>query len=357
MDNENTNNPGDIESVFNSGVLLDERSDKEKLKDYKIEELVSSIAPVSWVEKLESSWRKFPIFNQDGSGSCVAQTMAKLMGILYWLKNGVYVHFSATHIFKRRINKPSSGMGGVDVFSIAQKGVTLEVLVPSQNMNDSQMDNTVIEKYKEEVGSVFKIGKYIMLPIKDIETVASVIQTTGKGVMLWFYFDINEWNKVPKIINPNLDKSALKTCRHSLTGVDFTLYEGKKSIIIEDSWGFWSGFSGQRVINEDFFKERNFFAAYPMNFVFEEATITKPKHYFLIDLQFSQTSDEIKMLQDILKYEGLFPTNADSTGYYGSVTKKAVQNFQLKYGIVKETDAGYGRVGPKTRAKLNVLYN
>jgi len=47
------------------------------------------------------------------------------------------------------------------------------------------------------------------------------------------------------------------------------------------------------------------------------------------------------------------------TGYFGPLTEKAVQRFQLKYKIVNsktpESDPGYGYVGPKTRGKLNEL--
>ena len=49
-------------------------------------------------------------------------------------------------------------MNGVDAFNIARKGVTLEELVPSQNMNDATMDGIEVQKYKEEVGEIFKIG-------------------------------------------------------------------------------------------------------------------------------------------------------------------------------------------------------
>jgi len=76
------------------------------------------------------------------------------------------------------------GMAGVDAFNIARKGVTLEELVPSQDMTDPQMDGAEIPQYKQDVGSVFKIGNYVSLPIKDIDTIASVIQTTNKGMMV-----------------------------------------------------------------------------------------------------------------------------------------------------------------------------
>jgi len=361
------------EPQFQSGALLDTRTEEAKLSDYKFEELVVSINPVNWIEKVQGAWRRFPIFNQDGSSSCVAQTLAKLLGILYYLKNQLYVHFSATHIYQRRANKPSSGMMGVDALSIGKQGVTLEELVPSQNMNDSQMDNTQIPQYKKDVGSVFKIGNYVILPVKDIDTIASVIQTTEKGVMVWFYFQGNEWTDVPEIKNPNLNLYAASTGRHSVTAVDFTMYAGEKALIIEDSWGKFAGLQGQRVIRESFFKARNFFAAYPITFKFEDQTVPppvppqpvppvnpKPKYNFTKVLTFGMSDPDVKVLQDILKYEGTFPKNVNSTGYYGSITAKGVFNFQIKHKVasLSELQSLKGRrVGDKTKAKLNSLYN
>jgi hypothetical protein len=69
-----------------TGALVDTRTKAEKEKDYFFAEVVASANPVDWVEKKESEWRSFPIFNQNGSGSCVAQTMAKMLGVMLWLK-------------------------------------------------------------------------------------------------------------------------------------------------------------------------------------------------------------------------------------------------------------------------------
>ena len=48
-------------------------------------------------------------------------------------------------------------------------------------------------------------------------------------------------------------------------------------------------------------------------------------------------------------------SKGNETDFFGGLTTKAVQKFQVKYGIAKEGDEGYGQVGPKTRAKLNQL--
>lgn len=49
----------------------------------------------------------------------------------------------------------------------------------------------------------------------------------------------------------------------------------------------------------------------------------------------------------------------NETNYFGSLTEKAVQKFQAKYGIVSSgypNTTGFGHVGPKTRTKLNEVF-
>jgi hypothetical protein len=343
--------------IFNNGAHIDTRPESEQIKDWQQKEVVASSGVVQWVEKPPHTWRKFPIFNQNGSGSCVAQTEAKEIGIMRQLKDGNYVHFSATHIYQQRANKPQGGMGAIDARKILTKGATLEVLTPSQMMTDSQMDSATVEPYKQEVGKVFSVPNYLEIPFKDIDAVASTIQATKKGVMVWFYFNNDgEWTEVPVVKDPNLNLNAPSTNRHSVTAVDFTLYAGQKALIIEDSWGPGTGMGGQRVITEAFFKARNWYASYLINFQYEVPPVQKPHHVFLVDLEFGQTNDEVRALQECLKFEALFPANAEITGYFGAITKDSVQKFQIKYNITTAGGAGYGRVGPKTRAKLNEIY-
>lgn len=350
--------------TFINGASIDTRPDSEKEKDYKQIELVASLAPTPWREKPQSEWRSFPIFDQNGSGSCVAQSEAKELGIMRWLKNQNegYVHFSATDIYQRRANKPAPGMAAIDARKIAAQGVTLEVLTPSQNMTDMQMDTMPVEAYKREVGKVFAAPQYLDMNVKDIEAVASTIHTTGKGVMVWFYFQGDEWTDRPVVKNPALDLNAAATLRHSVCAVDFTLVGGKKALIIEDSWGIGAGVGGRRVIDEDFYRSRNWFAGYLMNFKFDQQSIPRPFHRFDRNLAFSPTftiDTDVRKLQDILKYEGMFPANTESSGYYGAITAKSVLAWQKLHKVASdsELDPLQGKtVGPKTRTVLNSIY-
>jgi hypothetical protein len=343
------------------GALIDQRSEAEKLKDFRFEEIVASAAPVNWVEKTPDQWRSFPIFDQGTSGSCVAQTLKKMLGVYIWLSTNYFVPLSASHIYQRRKNRPADGMGSPDAFEIVRRGTTLEQFAPSEKMNDAQMDNVVVKPFMEQIGTIFKIGNYITLPVGDIETVASIIQSTGKAVMVWFYFSSGvtpkEWVDVPVVQYPDLQINApTGVARHSVAAVDFCLYKGKKALIIEDSWGLDKAIDGRRIITEDFFKKRNWFAAHFMNFAFEDQVVSptpKPHHVFNVNLAFGQTSPEVKALQECLRYEGLFPANIVPSGYYGAITAKAVEAFQTKHGIAPTAP---NNVGVLTRSALNLIY-
>ncbi len=168
--------------------------------------------------------------------------------------------------------------------------------------------------------------------------------------MTWFYFTSDEWGRdIPIVKDYSLGLFDTNACHHSVVAVDAFLYNGKKALKIEDS--AWFGGINRRIILEDYFQARNYYAGYFMNFKFE-SDIPKPKHTFNTDLSFGMTSPEVVFLQQCLKYDGTFPSNTDTTGYFGTITLDSVKRFQTKYKINPVS----GFVGPLTRAKLNELF-
>jgi peptidoglycan hydrolase-like protein with peptidoglycan-binding domain len=79
-------------------------------------------------------------------------------------------------------------------------------------------------------------------------------------------------------------------------------------------------------------------------------------YQFTHNLQLGDSGEDVTQLQTFLRAQGadIYPEGL-ITGYFGNLTKLAVQRFQEKYNIAKSGDAGYGYVGPKTRAKINSL--
>ncbi|MBL4644548.1 MAG: peptidoglycan-binding protein [Candidatus Pacebacteria bacterium] len=84
---------------------------------------------------------------------------------------------------------------------------------------------------------------------------------------------------------------------------------------------------------------------------------------FSSGLDVGQTSADIKRLQQLLNSDSdtrIASSGVGSVGnetnYFGSLTAAAVQKFQVKYGVAQAGDAGYGYVGPSTRAMLNTVF-
>lgn len=78
---------------------------------------------------------------------------------------------------------------------------------------------------------------------------------------------------------------------------------------------------------------------------------------FIRTMSLGMSADGVRSLQMLLASDKAIYPEGTISGYYGSLTQKAVGRFQAKYGIATPGDSGYGTVGPKTRAKLQELFS
>lgn len=332
----------------------DFRTPEEKAKDYNQEEFVASANVVNWIQKKKIDFRSFPELNQFFSLKCVAFTTAKLALINFWLKTKEFLLFSPNSIYDYRSNKPSGGMVGDNAFQIwKDKGISLEAVCKSNQIQES--DPFEISLFAKEVARGFKLGNYIDIPNTDFDRVASTIQTTGKGIMLWFYFTSKEWSpEVPKVMDNLTGPYDARASRHSVTGVDFGIasdiatINGEQVIKIEDSAHF--GAKSVRYITREFFVARNFLAKYPMSFNYEEGAIPPPAQQLTKDLKYGMNDPEVKILQDILKARGFFPANLSTTNTFGNITRDSLKAFQTSKGLTSD-----GVCGPITRKALSTL--
>lgn len=72
-------------------------------------------------------------------------------------------------------------------------------------------------------------------------------------------------------------------------------------------------------------------------------------------LNLGAEGDDVRSLQEFLAKDLELYPEGRVTGYYGPLTRLAIQRFQERHGIAGPGVPGYGSVGPKTRAKLNEL--
>jgi hypothetical protein len=154
--------------------------------------------------------------------------------------------------------------------------------------------------------------------------------------MTWFYFSERQWSREVPVLLENFSTLAnARALRHSVAAVEPTLYKGVKWLCIEDSAHF--GEIARRFITESFFSQRNFWASYPTNSKFEPQDTVRPRY-----------DGSLESLQDCLKFEAVFPSNVDSTGIFGSITKDAVEKIP---GKIRDRADGNGRTDHNEQIK------
>lgn len=190
--------------------------------------------------------------------------------------------------------------------------------------------------------------------------VGGVIGSNGHG---WGYAD------EPTVPNP-----GEATWGHCLFYGAFGTDEKGKFIATPNSWGDYvkgdwfdgapAGIGWQKLRAEYFTNQWQFDPWVLVDKPNEETPKPEPvvptyKHYFGIQVKKGDRSEEVKHLQRALVLEKLLdPKNV--TGYYGDLTQGAVKAFMLRYSIASKLEieiVGGRYIGPKTRAKLNALYN
>ena len=187
--------------------------------------------------------------------------------------------------------------------------------------------------------ATFKIGGYARVDC-DFESLKRAIYQWG-CILMGFYGDGAGWQtayiKAPKKIEWG----------HAVMVVGFT----RDYIIIQNSWGDDSGDKGYYYMPASYlpFEAWAVLSDIPTELLPDNNT--KPKYQFQNDLYQGMNNDEVKILQDCLRFLGCLPKTQVSTGVFGNITRNAVVIFQQRYGI-KQT----GNVGPITRDKLNEIF-
>lgn len=310
-----------------TGALGDDRTDLQIATAYDAREVITA-KPI-WKDKV--TYRKYPIKYQYFTGECVAQSVTKHLGVNNERETGTYADLSAEFFYWFRSNKPFQGMGWLDTMKIA---VTIGSCFNSrikQRVRETEPEPVITQEMRDEA-LTYRGADFFEDKVRSMDSIASIIEEKGSCI-IWFWFDVagsEWWNHQPRIIYPTLGTYDDNATRHSLLAVDYTLIDGKKFLVIEDSAGNDYAFNGQnRLISEDFLKR-----CFVSGIVIDRPNPvedSKPKWSGAIrDLTIGSSGDDVKELQAILRYEGCFdyPTN---TGYFGGLTRAGLIKLQNKY--------------------------
>jgi len=314
---------------YSYGWLGDEKEHLDE-RNYHTEEIFKSYPSPNWVEKKPSEWRRFePIRNQNSSNSCVSQSLALTLGIENYLEENKFEVLSARFIYSRGyVEASGGGMFYLDALNIAVKeGTCLEQQMPSMGLDENAMrvkDDTPNERWTAQI---YKANSYIVLAL-DIDVVAGIMEQTKKGILLGTRFNQGGFAN-PEVI---LDKNGIYG--HAITATSYTLYNGKKALIFQNSWMRDWGINGLGIITEEQFKNGVVFAAYLIDFKYQPQTANKPRLYINSRyLKMGDRGDDVVKLQVGLQWLGFFPSEQDCTGYYGGLTRQAVRDFQKGYNL------------------------
>lgn len=327
------------------GALLDTRPDEAKAKDfqYSNSELAGASTP-QWKTKTPDQWNNYPSRNQISSSSCVAQAFSKA---LFTLGHDVV---SAHPVYRSRKNFNEKGMWLYDGADILKKlGTVPESVSPSQNLGEFEMNRDINAEVRKVLQSnPIKIGGYAYVD-RNIEDIASAIEE-HKHCVLTFGASNPEWTDIPEI-------KGQPEWYHAVCAIDYTIYDGQKYIVIEDSWGDNVGrFGDRRLISADFITKRCTGAMVVLPYVKEN----KKAYTFTRTLRLGSKGVEVQELQKALKELGFFP-QTNTTQVFGKITEAAVKRFQEKYRDEILVPAGLkqptGIFGPATIKKLNQLMN
>ena len=344
---------------FNTGANLDFRTEDEKKRDFLHEEIAYG-AQYSVYKTKNDEVKTYPARDQKKTSACVAFATALVLGIDNEGEGEGFVDLSPAFIYKQRANFPAEGMIGNDSGDVAKdSGACLEKTLPTPS-TEAAINSISIPMRAKEEAHTYKAKNYVTIANNtDIDVINSVL-SQGKAVKIFIYGTLDEWGREYPIVK-GIVNFAYAPIRHCVTALPYSGFKdaiGKRYIWIQDSYPFGGIF--YRKVSEDWIAQRCYFAQYHVNLK-NEIIDTKPKHEFTISMQFGDQSEEVKWLQRCLAYEGLFPSNIEPTGYFGGLTLKAVNDFQLKYMAEILRPAGYtnptGVVGPRTMIKLNTLYS
>lgn len=157
-------------------------------------------------------------------------------------------------------------------------------------------------------------------------------------------------------------KAGLDTVRMALSNTSDFAFANQETYTPTKAWNLCAGLlscsSGTHNVYVKFFTSRGTASNAVSDSIILNSFNTS-SFSFKKPLYRGLTNNDVKNLQTFLKTDSSIYPEGLITGYFGPLTQKAVQKFQIKYQIVNsmspESDPGYGYVGPKTRAKLNEL--
>ena len=310
---------------------------------------LTDMAGVPQVTKASIDYSTDEVLDQGQKGVCTAISLAAMMSKMF----GVKLSWAFLYKQGKKLDgNTDEGSSLRTMLRAAQKfGLPRYELAP-YNATNTYAEFMAEPDYAPEVyatAQLYKLPAYAqVLPLNE-ETLMQALATSVYGLYTRIVVGSEFWTD--KDGNRTFDPALLEPIRtpQNIVGghaiitreLDYTVPQWTGTW--RNSWGIGYCDKGDsQFLTSPWVK----------NYFLTEAWVIsdKFKHQFNSFLCYGMKNDEVVALQTALKLEKLF--DYETTGFFGSITLRAVKDLQRKYGITP-----LGIVGPKTRAKLNELYS
>jgi len=194
---------------------------------------------------------------------------------------------------------------------------------------------------KEEEASKYRIGGYVRIEC-DFISLKQAIYEFG-AILIGFRGSQEGW----KTAFIRLPREGEKQWGHAVTGIGFevTYING------QNSWSEKWGNEGLFYFTEEYVPIEAWAILVDLPNNWQELIgkdRERPKYFFQNNLWIGLKNNEVKILQDCLKWLGCFNPKIDSTGYFGPITLEATKIYQQRKGLPQT-----GYFGPLTREAIN----
>lgn len=345
------------EKIISRDALIDDRPKVLKDKDYSTKEITTSAVVPFQNDRIRELGATE--YNQWYVGSCVPHafwTQLEYEGI-------INADFKPSQLrsYRKRSNYPNPGSIGPNMYDMIRDGQSNDFPTPARFR---EADATKMSYVKgEKLIKDFNYFQYIdkKTGLLDITDVPKDI-ANGKSIAIFFYATDEEWSKeYVEILGTSPFPGA--EVQHAVCLIkegDFTK-DGKQWLSVHDSAKF--GGRHLRYVSWEFLKKRCYFAAkvYKVDTV-PDPVIPPVKGLPLLPCELGDNSNEVRHLQKYLIDEGKLDKKY-LTGYYGSLTAKAVIWWQLENwqrfdsSIPQLLDLAGNNWGPQSIRVLKELTN
>ena len=316
------NRKEEIEDDWRNGAL----PSPVDFRDVKMEDILGAVSKE--ITPLPEKYRipyVLTIKDQGTISQCVAYSCSTIKEFLE-RREGNFIEFDPDWIYRK-----CKEIDGIPDYKGTYLRTGLKVL---KDCGAKPLNGTEAE------AANYKIGGYVQVKC-DFDSIKRAIYEFG-AILLGFRGGPNGWDTA--YIKP----TTPITFGHATVGIGFDVQYVNGQNSFGEQWGDKGLFY--------FLQTYQPFEAWAVTVdrlnLFLPDPNAKPKYQFLNDLWQGLNNNEVKILQDCLKFLGCMTAEQKSTGYFGAMTLDAVKVFQQRYGITQN-----GRVGPITRAKLNELFN